>query len=143
MPQRSVLPRNRDVLSYRWERRSGNQLLLYRTLGRSPGKSSMFDLRRREFITLLGGGAAWPLAARAQQPADKMRRIGMLLPASADNRDYQTWAGAFLQGLGQLGWNIGRNVQIDTRWATAHADNIRRHATELAGLAPDVIMTFG
>jgi putative tryptophan/tyrosine transport system substrate-binding protein len=101
-------------------------------------------LKRREFITLLGSAAAaWPLAARAQQPADKMRRIGMLLPASADNRDYQTWAGVFLQGLGQLGWNIGRNVQIDTRWATAHADNIRRHAMELAGLAPDVILTFG
>ena len=101
-------------------------------------------MKRREFISLLGGATvAWPLAARAQQAADKMRRIGMLLPASADNRDYQTWAGVFLQGLGQLGWNLGRNVQIDTRWATAHADNIRRHATELAGLAPDVILTFG
>ena len=103
-----------------------------------------FDqIDRRVFTTLLGGAAAWPLAARAQQAADKMRRVGMLLPASSDNRDYQTWAGVFLQGLGQLGWNIGRNVQIDTRWATAHADNIRRHATELAGLAPDVILTFG
>ena len=60
-------------------------------------------MRRRDFIMLLCGAAAWPLAARAQQAADKMRRIGMLLPASADNRDYQTWAGVFLQGLGQLG----------------------------------------
>jgi putative ABC transport system substrate-binding protein len=104
-----------------------------------------FDqLGRRELITLLSGATiALPLAARAQQPAGRMRRIGMLLPASADNRAYQTWAGAFLQGLGQLGWSIGRNVQIDTHWATPHADNIRRHATELAALVPDVILTFG
>jgi putative tryptophan/tyrosine transport system substrate-binding protein len=100
----------------------------------------MPGIRRREFIPLLGGAAAWPLAARAQQPA--MRRIGVLLPATADGRDYQAWAGAFLQELGQLGWSIGRNVQIDMHWATANADNIRRHATELAELAPDVILTF-
>jgi putative ABC transport system substrate-binding protein len=100
-------------------------------------------MNRRDFITLLGGTAvAWPVAARAQQPA-RMRRIGVLLPATADGRDYQAWAGAFLQELGQLGWSIGRNVQIDMHWATANADNIRRHATELAALAPDVILTFG
>jgi hypothetical protein len=98
---------------------------------------------RRDFITLLGGTAvAWPLAARAQQP-DRMRRIGVLLPATADDPQYQAWFGAFLQGLAQSGWFIGRNVQIDTRWATANADAVRRHAAELAALAPDVILTPG
>jgi putative ABC transport system substrate-binding protein len=99
---------------------------------------------RREFITLLGGAAAaWPLTTRAQQSAGRMRRVGVLLPATADGRDYQAWAGAFLQELGQLGWSIGRNVEIDMHWATANAENIRRHATELAALAPEVILTFG
>ena len=97
-------------------------------------------MRRREFITLLGGAAAmWPVAARAQQP-ERMRRIGVLLPAAADDSRFQTFVGAFLQGLGQLGWTIGRNVRIDTRWATANAADIRRHAAELAALAPDVIL---
>ena len=74
-------------------------------------------MKRREFITLLGGAAAaWPLAARAQQP-ERMRRIGVLLPAAADDPEYQARVGAFLQGLQQLGWTIGRNVRIDTRWA--------------------------
>src|SRR5262245_30580175 len=99
-------------------------------------------MRRRKFITIVGSAAAWPLAARAQQ-RERIRRIGVLLPATADGRDYQAWAGAFLQELGQLGWSIGRNVQIDMHWATANADNIRRHARELAALAPDVILTFG
>ena len=67
----------------------------------------------------------------------------MLLPATADDPRFQTWVGAFLQGLGQLGWNIGRNVRIDTRWATANADDIRRHAAELAALAPDVVLAHG
>ena len=80
----------------------------------------MFNNKRREFITLLGGGAAWPLAARAQQ-ADRMRRIGMILPAAADDAGFQAWVGAFLQALALLGWTIGRNVRIDTRWATADA----------------------
>jgi hypothetical protein len=73
-------------------------------------------MRRREFITLLGGAATWPLAARAQQPAT-MRRVGVLLPAAADDLRFQTLLGAFLQGLALLGWSIGRNVRIDTRWA--------------------------
>jgi len=94
-------------------------------------------MRRREFITLLGGAAAaWPVVARAQQPA-RMRRIGVLLPATSDDSEYQAWVGAFLQGLALLGWTIGRNVRIDTRWATANADEIRKHATELVALAPD------
>jgi putative tryptophan/tyrosine transport system substrate-binding protein len=100
-------------------------------------------MRRREFITLLGGAAAaWPLAARAQQ-RERMRRIGVLLPATADDAHYQTWFGAFLQGLEPLGWTIGRNVQIDTRWATANADAVRRQAAELVALAPDVILAPG
>jgi hypothetical protein len=100
-------------------------------------KSPMLDMRRREFITLLGGAAAWPLAARAQQP-DRMRRIGVLLASAADDAETQARIGAFLQGLQQLGWADGRNVRIDTRWATTNADDIRRHAAELAALAPDV-----
>src|SRR5262245_33386495 len=100
-------------------------------------------MKRRDFITLLGGAvAAWPLAARAQQ-RERMRRIGVLLPATADNREFQARLGAFLQGLQQSGWSIGRNVQIDTRWATAKAAEIRRHAAELAALAPDVIVAHG
>ena len=69
-----------------------------------------------------------------------MRRIGVLLPAAADDAEYQARVGAFLQGLALLGWTIGHNVRIDTRWATADAANIRRHAAELAALAPDVIL---
>ena len=72
-----------------------------------------------------------------------MRRIGVLLPAAADDAEFQTWVGAFLQALGQLGWTIGRNVRIDTRWATANAADIRKHAAELAALAPDVILAYG
>ncbi len=103
-------------------------------------------LRRREVITLLGGAVApsllWPRSARAQQP-ERVRRIGVLLPAAADDSRMQTFVGAFLQGLGHLGWTIGRNVRIDTRWAGANAADIRRHAAELAALAPDVILADG
>ena len=100
-------------------------------------------MRRREFISLVGGAAfAWPLGVRAQQP-ERMRRIGILLPAAADNAQFQTWVGAFLQGLARLDWTIGRNVRIDTRWAGASAADIRRHAAELAALAPDVILAHG
>ena len=96
---------------------------------------------RREFITLLGGAAAWPLRARAQQ-SERMRRIGVLNLQAADDAMAQARHGAFLQGLQQAGWTIGRNVWIDTRWATNAAD-IRRHAAELAALAPDVILATG
>ena len=100
-------------------------------------------IRRREFISAARRrAAAWPLAARAQQH-ERMRRIGVLLPAAADDAQFQTWVGAFLQALGQAGWTIGRNVRIDTRWATANAANIRKHAAELAALAPDVILAYG
>src|SRR5262245_17933066 len=87
--------------------------------------------KRRAFISLLGGAAAaWPLAARAQQ-AERMRRLGVLLPAAADDPQWQARVGAFLQALAQLGWTIGRNVRVDTRWATANAAEIRKHAAEL------------
>jgi putative ABC transport system substrate-binding protein len=100
-------------------------------------------MKRRDLITLLGGAAiAWPLAARAQQ-GEPMRRIGVLLPATADDSDYQARVGAFLQGLQELGWTIGRNMRIDTRWAGVKADDVRRHAAELAAFAPDVILATG
>ena len=99
-------------------------------------------MRRREFIRLLGGVAAWPLGASAQQ-VEQVRRIGVIVPGTADDTDFQARIGAFLQGLQQSGWTIGRNVRIDTRWATTNANDIRRHATELAALAPDVILAHG
>jgi ABC-type uncharacterized transport system substrate-binding protein len=100
-------------------------------------------MQRRQFITLLGGAtAAWPLAAHAQQP-ERMRLIGILLPATADDADYQTRVGAFLQALALLGWTLGRNVRVDTRWTGANAAEIRRHAAELVALVPDVILAHG
>jgi putative tryptophan/tyrosine transport system substrate-binding protein len=99
-----------------------------------------FDqLRRREFITLLGGAAAaWPLAARAQQ-GERMRRIGVLAYWAADDPEGRARLAAFTQALQQLGWNEGRNLRIDTR-ATANADELRRDAAELVALAPDVLV---
>jgi putative tryptophan/tyrosine transport system substrate-binding protein len=100
-------------------------------------------MKRREVITLLGGAAAaWPLAARAQQ-AGRTRRIGVLLPAAADNAQFHSWVGAFQQGLALLDWTIGHNVRIDIRWATGNSAEIRRHAAELATLGPDVILAHG
>ena len=98
---------------------------------------------RREFITLLGSAAAaWPLSARAQQ-RERMRRVGVLLPAAADDSVFQTRMAAFLQALALLDWIVGRNLSIDIRWATANAAEIRRHAAELAAVAPDVILATG
>jgi putative tryptophan/tyrosine transport system substrate-binding protein len=99
-------------------------------------------MKRREFIPLLGGAVAWPFAAHAQQP-ERIRRIGILLPAAADDAAFQVWVGAFLQGLALLGWTIGHNVRIDTRWAGVNAPEIRKHAEELAALTPDVILAHG
>jgi putative ABC transport system substrate-binding protein len=100
-------------------------------------------VKRREFIALLGGAAAaWPLAARAQQP-ERMHRIGVLLPAAADDAIFQARLAAFHQALALLGWIIGRNVRIDTRWATTNRAEIQRQAAELAALAPDVILATG
>ena len=100
-------------------------------------------MRCREFITLIGGAAAaWPLAARAQQP-ERMRRIGVLIPTTADDAGYQARMGAFHQGLALLGWSIGRNVRIDIRWGAGDAERSRKYAAELAALAPDVILASG
>src|SRR5262245_46954216 len=102
----------------------------------------MLDLRRRQFLTLLSGAAAaWPLGARAQQ-ADRMRRIGVLM-GTANDREGRARYAAFLQGLTQLGWSEGRNVQIDTHWGTGDASFFRPHITELLALAPDVILASG
>jgi putative tryptophan/tyrosine transport system substrate-binding protein len=98
-------------------------------------------VRRREFISLLGGAAAWPLAARAQQ-GERMRRIGVLMNATEDS-DQQANLAAFTQALQQMGWTEGRNVQIETRWAGGSAPEIRRHVGELVALAPDVILATG
>jgi ABC-type uncharacterized transport system substrate-binding protein len=94
-------------------------------------------IRRREFMMLLGGAAAWPPTARAQQ-GERMRRIGVLTYLAADDAEGQARLAAFEQALKQLGWSEGRNLRIETRWATA--DDIRRDAAELAALAPDVLL---
>src|ERR1700682_4738724 len=100
-------------------------------------------MKRREFISLLGSAAAgWPLATRAQLP-ERMRRIGVLLPAPPADAEYQARQAAFLQALQQLGWSGGRNVLIDTRWAAGDASLIRKYAAELIALAPDVILSAG
>ena len=100
-------------------------------------------MRRRDYITLLGSAAVtWPLAARAQQ-REPMKRVGILLPATADDPVFQARLAAFYQELALLGWSIGRNLRIESRWATANATEIRRQAEELAALAPDVILATG
>jgi len=95
--------------------------------------------RRREFITLLGGAAAWPLAARAQQ-ADRVRRIGVLNPFVENDAEERANLTAFRQTLEKLGWSDGRNVRIDYRWGSADPARIRAHAKELVSLDPDVIL---
>jgi putative ABC transport system substrate-binding protein len=99
-------------------------------------------MKRREFITLLGGAAAWPLATRAQQ-GERMRRIGVFMSLTADDKQGQARLAAFLQGLQELGWTDGRNVRIDVRWGTGDAGRNRRHAADLVELAPDVILASG
>ena len=96
-------------------------------------------MKRREFITLLGGAAAWPLAARAQQ-AERVRRIGVLMSMAADDPEGQPRITALAQGMRELGWAVGRNLQIDYRWAAGDPDRIRKYAAELVALAPDVIL---
>jgi putative ABC transport system substrate-binding protein len=101
-----------------------------------------FDhLKRREFITLLGGAAAWPVVARAQQ-RDRMRRVGVLIPGASDDPVFQTRLAAFREGLQQLGWVDGRSVRIDTRLGAGDADLLRKHAAELVALGPDVVMAY-
>lgn len=100
-------------------------------------------MRRREFIALLGGSAAiWPLTGNAQ-PGEPVHRIAVLNPAGADDAIFQARVGAFLQELALKGWIIGRNVRVDIRWATTNAAEIRKQATDLVALAPDVILAAG
>ena len=100
-------------------------------------------MQRREFLALLGGAAvACPLAARAQE-SERMRRIDVLLPGTADDAEYQARMAAFLQGLQQLGWSDGRNVRIDIRYAAGDTNLFRKYAAELIALAPDVILAPG
>jgi putative ABC transport system substrate-binding protein len=99
-------------------------------------------MKRRDFITLLGGAAVWPIAARGQQP-ERMRRIGVLMTTAADDTEGQARLAAFVQGLERLGWTDGRNVRIDIRWSAGDADRIRRYAAELVALTPEVIQATG
>ena len=100
-------------------------------------------MKRREFISLLGGAAvAWPLAALAQQ-GERIRRIGVLHSLASDDPEGQARLTAFVQGLQELGWTDGRNVRIDYRWAAGDAERARRYAAELVALAPDVILAHG
>ena len=100
-------------------------------------------MRRREFITLLGGAAAaWPVLARAQQP-DRMQRIGVLMPLTAGDLEADARKAVFEQSLQQLGWMVGRNLQIDYRLAGGTTDKLRQHAAEMVASAPDLIMTVG
>src|SRR5262245_52951671 len=111
----------------------------------SPGwgrRMRFGQLKRREFITLLGGAAAWPLAARAQQP-ERMRRVGVLMNRAVDNPEGHDRLAAFHQGLQEMGWGVGRNVRIDTRWSENRADQSAKSAAELVALAPDIILASG
>src|SRR6266540_6474204 len=102
------------------------------------------QMRRREFITILGGVASspvlWPLTARAQQ-GERMRRIGVLAPFAESDRDGQARIGAFREGLQKLGWAEGRNILIDTRWAALDVEAMQRFAKELVALQPDLIFS--
>ena len=97
------------------------------------------NMQRREFIALLGGAAAWPLAARAQQ-AERMRRIGVLMAFDENDPEAKACLSAFTQGLAELGWTDGRNLRMDVRWAAGNVDRMRMFAKELVDLQPDVIL---
>jgi putative ABC transport system substrate-binding protein len=99
-------------------------------------------IRRRGFIATLGGAVTWPLAARAQQP-ERVRRIGVLTPFAADDPEAKARVEAFVEALQQLGWSVGRNVQIDIRWGAGDAERTRHYAAELVALAPDAILAAG
>ena len=99
-------------------------------------------MRRREFITLLGGAVTWPLAASAQQP-ERVRHIGVLMPLGRDDPEVRTRFTTFKQALQGLGWTDGRNVHIDSRFSGGNAADTRKYAAELAALAPDVILAVG
>src|SRR5439155_23565596 len=106
------------------------------------GWSPMFDWHGRNCITLIGSTGTWPLALRAQQ-RKQMRRVGALMPWTASDPQVQARYAAFLQGLQQLGWTVGTNIEIDSRWSAGNEGETRRHAAELVALAPDVIFASG
>src|SRR5262249_8457173 len=123
---RSGLLPYRSVLSFRWKRR------------RRRG-----NMKRREFVRLVGGAAvAWPVAAHGQEPS-RVRRIGVLMPLAADDSVAQGRNAALLQGLQQLGWTVGQNIQIEYRWSGGNDEVTRRYAAELAALEPEVILASG
>src|SRR5258708_4060511 len=95
-------------------------------------------MKRRKFITLLGGAAAWPMAVPAQQP-ERVRRIGVLNTFAADDQEGHRRVAAFLQALQPLGWTIGHNVGIEHRWGSGDPASTRKNAEELAALAPDAV----
>jgi putative tryptophan/tyrosine transport system substrate-binding protein len=97
-------------------------------------------MRRRQFITLIGSAAAWPLTVSAQQP-ERMRRIGVLIGLAESDPEAQAWAAAFREGLQKLGWAEGRNIRIDTRWASSDMESMQRYAKELVALQPDLILS--
>src|SRR5262245_20859316 len=98
---------------------------------------------RREFITLLGGAtAAWPVAARAQQP-ERMRRIGVLISLAEGDPEARAWTSSLTRRLGELGWGAGRNIHIDIRWDAGDANQAQAHATEMVAVAPEVILADG
>ena len=101
----------------------------------------MSDLKRRDFITLLGGAAAaWPLVAHAQQQSQRIRRVGVLMAVAESDADVRAGVAIFQQSLQELGWSDGRNIRIDYRWGDADADRIQALAKELVGLQPDVLV---
>jgi putative ABC transport system substrate-binding protein len=100
-------------------------------------------MRRRDFITLLGGSAAWPLAARAQQRPQRVRHVGVLLYLNEQDVESKTYLAAFVKQLAELGWIVGGNLQIDYRWTGGNAARLRQYVAELVALAPDVILVAG
>jgi putative tryptophan/tyrosine transport system substrate-binding protein len=111
-------------------------LAFKRCIGRGPSYGG--DVQRREFITLLGGVAAWPITARAQQP-DRMRLICVLMAYAESDSTAQSWLAAFRAALAKLGWTEGSNLRIELRWSAADPDKIRTFAKELVDLRPDAI----
>ena len=116
----------------------GRKVLAFKCcIGRGPSYGG--DVQRREFITLLGGVAAWPIAARAQQP-DRMRLIGVLVGNAESDEIAQSWLAVFRGALTKLGWTEGHNLRIELRWSAGDADRMRTFAKELVDLRPDAIL---
>jgi putative ABC transport system substrate-binding protein len=122
------------LLSFGWSTEGKNRPSRFR--------KPMLGIRRREFISLVGGAAAWPIAARGQQ-SQRMRRIAVLMNLAADDPEGQARNALLLQGLQELGWTVGRNVRIDYRWVAGDAAGYRENAMEVIELAPDIVVASG